>query len=302
MADRPDPRRRDELPDPRARGGSPPRRRREEADAALVAALRELGRRLDVPVAPDLRPAVRVRLAGGPGPARLRFAPDRPARSVRAAAVLVAFAVLLAGTLAASPRARAAVVEVCTFGAVRLHSSEPPGPLPGPMGERPPRAYPGGPRFGGALPGTSVVTLAEARRLATFQVLVPAGLGQPDQVLVRRGSADFVALRYGPGPGRPPPGPAGISIELEEFAGTLAPYLDKYLTGSQAERVPVGADPGMWINGPHEVAYTDESGRTRFESARLAGHTLLWQHGQVTLRLEGDLTRAEAVAIAQSIR
>jgi hypothetical protein len=33
---------------------------------------------------------------------------------------------------------------------------------------------------------------------------------------------------------------------------------------------------------------------------RLAGKTLLWQDGEVTLRLEGDLSKAEALRIARS--
>jgi hypothetical protein len=284
-------------------------RRPDEPDAALVTALRELGRRLDLPPVPDLRPAVRARLASGPGPARLRFAQGRSDRSTRAAAVLVALALALAGTLAVSPRARAAVVEFCTFGAVRVHSGAPPGRPPmthpgGPQLGAPQLGAPqlGGPRFGGPLPGTSSVTLADARRMATFPVAVPASLGPPDQVLARGVRAGFVALRYGPAPGLPPPGPAGVAIELDEFAGTVAPYLDKYLGTDGAVRVPVGPDTGLWIEAPHEVAYTDRSGETQFESARLAGRTLLWQHGPVTLRLEGDLPRDRALAIARSVQ
>jgi hypothetical protein len=267
--------------------------RRGDGDAdALAALLRDLGRRLDLPAAPDLRPAIRARLAGSPGPARMRFATDWSARSVRAAAALVTLGVLVASTLAVSPRARAAVVEVVTFGAVRLHSA---GSAP------PPVAQPGRPRFGSLPPGMSAVTLADARRVAVFPVAVPVGLGPPDQVLVRGSPVDFVALRYGPGPGRPPAGASAIAVELDEFAGTVGPYLDKYLGAGGVQRVPVGPDPGLWIDAPHEVVYVDGSGRTRLESARLAGRTLLWQHGDVVLRLEGDLTRAEALAIAGSL-
>jgi hypothetical protein len=272
--------------------------RPDEPDTGLAAELRELGRWLDVPAAPDLRPAVRARLAAGAGPARVRLGPTWSDRSARVAAMLVAFAVLLAGTLAASPRARAAVVEFCTFGAVRLHS----GPAPGPPIGLPPTALPGGSRFGDPPPGTRETTLADARRTAGFPVAVPAALGAPDQVLVRVDRPGFVALRYGPRAGQPRPTPAGVvTIELDEFAGALGPFLDKYVGAGGAERITVGTDRGLWIDGPHEVAYVDSSGETRFESARLAGRTLIWERGGVTLRLEGELSREQALAIALSV-
>jgi hypothetical protein len=188
------------------------------------------------------------------------------------------------------------VVEFCTFGAVRVHSGGPPGP--------PPTAWPSGPRFGGLLPGTREASLAEARRAAVFPVPAPVRLGPPDQVLLPAGAgrAQFVVLRYGPGPGRPPPGPGGMAVELDEFAGTMAPYLDKYLYNGTAERVTVGADQGLWMNAPHEIAYVDGSGQTQVISARLAGPALLWQHAGVTFRLEGDLRRDEALMIARSLQ
>jgi hypothetical protein len=44
----------------------------------------------------------------------------------------------------------------------------------------------------------------------------------------------------------------------------------------------------------------DPSGRLRDDAARLAGKTLLWEHGELTLRLEGDLSKAEALRIART--
>jgi len=261
--------------------------------AGLAGELRELGRWLDVPAAPDVRAAVRTRLAAAPGPARLRLGPDWSDRTTRAAAALLAFALLLAGTLAVSPRARAAVVELFTFGAVRVNTGAP--PVPADTGT------PTG-RFGGPLPGTAETTLAGARAAAPFPVVAPAALGAPDQVLVQLGDRPgLVALRYGPGPGRPAAGAAGVAVELDQFAGTVVPYIDKYLRGSAAEQVRVGTAPGYWLEEPHDLFYVDPLGRQRHEGSRLAAQTLLWQRGGVTLRLEGDLTLAEALAIARSV-
>jgi hypothetical protein len=46
--------------------------------------------------------------------------------------------------------------------------------------------------------------------------------------------------------------------------------------------------------------FKDPRGRIRDNSGRLAGKTLLWSHGELTLRLEGDLTKEEALRIARS--
>jgi hypothetical protein len=48
------------------------------------------------------------------------------------------------------------------------------------------------------------------------------------------------------------------------------------------------------------VVLLDPDGSRRTETARLAGHTLIWPRGDTTLRLEGDLTLEEAVRIAES--
>ena len=44
----------------------------------------------------------------------------------------------------------------------------------------------------------------------------------------------------------------------------------------------------------------DDQDRPRTETARLAGHTLIWPVGDVTLRLEGDLSLERAVEIGSS--
>jgi hypothetical protein len=48
------------------------------------------------------------------------------------------------------------------------------------------------------------------------------------------------------------------------------------------------------------VTFLDEQGRSRTESARLAGQTLIWPVDDVTLRLEGDLTLGRATEIGES--
>ena len=67
--------------------------------------------------------------------------------------------------------------------------------------------------------------------------------------------------------------------------------------------VTVGGLPGYWFSGePHFFTYQDARGNDRDEQTRLAGNTLNWQRGDLTLRLEGQITRQQALAIAESMR
>ena len=56
----------------------------------------------------------------------------------------------------------------------------------------------------------------------------------------------------------------------------------------------------LWFEEPHEVVLLDPDGTRRTESARLAGHTLIWLEGDTTLRIEGELSLQRAVEIAES--
>ena len=60
---------------------------------------------------------------------------------------------------------------------------------------------------------------------------------------------------------------------------------------------------GYWIVGrPHEVMLVDRHGRPFPETVRLAGNTLVWQRGELTMRIEGRFGKAKALRIARSVR
>jgi hypothetical protein len=281
----------------------------EPSDAVLAAELLEIGRHLDVPPPPDVRTAVRARLAEPPPPSphlfrrlvlrRLGAAvagwPGRwavatwPARAVAVAAVL---AVLAGSVAAASPRARAAIADFFSIGPIRVHSGPPPPPVaPSPA-----------PGLGDLPPGTRTATLAEAQARAPFRIGIPGALGPPDEVLVPEyGPGLVVALRYGPGPGRPPAHASAVAVELAEVAGTIGGFAEKYLGGGAVERVDVG-DAGWWIPAPHVLVYAGPDGSLQFQEPRLAGRTLIWQQGAVTYRLEGAFSKERAVETARSLR
>jgi hypothetical protein len=84
---------------------------------------------------------------------------------------------------------------------------------------------------------------------------------------------------------------------LFEFPSGSASFLKKVAAGDgKVEYVDVGGEPGIWIGAGTHVVYLPGG------SARLAGRTLLWQRGPLTLRLEADLSKARAIALALSVR
>jgi hypothetical protein len=57
----------------------------------------------------------------------------------------------------------------------------------------------------------------------------------------------------------------------------------------------------LWIKGPHELVYITRDGYSAIASARLTtGNTLIWGTGPVALRLEGNLSKSAALAVASS--
>ena len=117
-------------------------------------------------------------------------------------------------------------------------------------------------------------------------MLVPES--KPDHAYA---NGDTVTLLWG--------NPSKPRLLVTELRGTA--FIEKAIQpGTNVEQVRVGGDPGAWIPEPHVVVIRDASGVVHDTEPRLAGKTLLWQHGEVTLRLEGDLSKADALRIARS--
>lgn len=199
-----------------------------------------------------------------------RLAPPRR-RAPRLVTAAVAALLALATAMVVSPAVRAAVFDLLRIGGVDLHRDEPAPPVP--TVEVP-------------LPGEREVSLAQARAAVDFPLRLPTGLGDPDTVLVI--DDRVVSMSFG-------------GIRIDQFGGGLDPVFDKFTTAEDIHHVTVGAAPGIWVDRPHVVLYTDDHGATHDEGARLAASTLIWEDGGVTYRVEGDLTETEALAIAGSM-
>jgi len=250
----------------------------------LIADLTALGRVIDQSTAPrlttqmttELAAAVMDRVATLPVPAA---APERGSwtrrlsgslESRRRRIAVAVVAVLLA--LLAAPPVRAAVADWFGFAGVLVERGSPstdPAPPP-------PEVAAG-------------QALSEAADLVDFTPSTPQSLGPPDGVEV---SADRRVLSMSWSTAD-----EGV-LRLDQFDARLDFTMAKRAPGVQYARV--GASAALWFEEPHEVVLLEADGSRRTESARLAGHTLIWQDGFTTLRLEGDLDLARAVEIANS--
>jgi hypothetical protein len=132
------------------------------------------------------------------------------------------------------------------------------------------------------------VTLDEAKQSAPW-LLLPNG--DPDSVWLNESiPGGKVSLVWGT--------PSHVRLLLTELSGRA--YIEKIVDGdTQVERVKVGS-AGAWFQGEHVVMFQDRDGRFHDTHARLARNTLVWQQGGVTLRLEGGLTKDEALRIART--
>ncbi|MDQ3752894.1 MAG: hypothetical protein M3333_08395 [Actinomycetota bacterium] len=258
--------------------------RRSDLSWHLEGRLRDLGTSFQVPPVPDLAETVRGRIEG-PAPSRLR----PTARLVLAAAVLLA--AVGAGVVLFSSSTRQAVANWLGIRGVEIVEEAP------------------GPRHvtdGRLLLGRKA-SLEEARGMVPFGILLPAGVGRPDEVYVAVTAygGRAVSLVYGAGGALPPAAGTRVGLLITQWqAGIRDDLMQKVRThGVEVEAVPIGRSPAYWISGdPHYVFLLDPSGGVIEDRTRLAGDTLLWERGQVSLRLESGLGKADALRIARSMR
>jgi hypothetical protein len=252
-------------------------------DEELEAALRDIGSRLDYPAPTAMASAVRARLRTPRRSGwRLVFAP---------AALTAALLLLVVGALASDLPANA--IDYLRVRGIDIF------PVPSvPATLPPPKIAFGGDR----------VTLAEARSRVRFTVQAPSApeLGAPDDVYVETvGATDRLTLVYRQRSGIPLSPSAGVSAIVVELGGTIDAQLLGKGTGpdTPVEPVNVGGARGYWMEGaPHLFFYRDPNGNAVQETLRLAGNTLVWEQGSVTMRLEAQVTKEEALRLAASFR
>lgn len=216
-----------------------------------------------------------------------------PRWALAAAAVLL----IVAAALLAYTPSRDAIA-----GWLNLHTNiqrvqHPPTPSPLPSGQ-----------LGSNLSLGTPVTLEEARGSTQWKITVPSLLGQPDAVYVKPPptgpSKGEVTLVYGKRPDIPVSGQTGVAVLVTEARGSVNEIYFQKMLGleSKVEQVSVGSHQGYWISGhPHEFAFADANGNFYSDTLRLATNTLIYDNNGTIVRIEGDMTKAQALQIANSI-
>lgn len=272
--------------------------------------LEQLARRFDYPPTPNIadrrlltadrrKSHRRATLSGGGRPSAVRG-------QLAWALLLV---VLLVAGLMAVPQTRAAVLSFFgRIGAIDIFIDE---AAPTPAPTRPPAT--GQPLPAGGLPLSATATprtaptprptlahslaslnlgepvsLDEAVSRARGVPLIPAELGDPDEVYTHRG-VDLPAItlvwRMAGGP-----------VSLTQIA--IGEYAHKMVTQQSIEETTVDGRPAVWLAGPHALQLL---GDWRPNAPVIASNVLIWTDGEMTFRLEGDLTLDEARRIAESL-
>jgi hypothetical protein len=237
----------------------------------LERTLVSLGRELALPEAPDIVGSVLTSVAP-------RERPQLPRRRLVLAVALVLVA-LVAATLAI-PSARSALFRALHIGGEEIHVVD---RLPA---VRPPA------RLDRVL--GSEVSLAEARRAAGFPLHELDE--KPDRVYL--GELGTVWFLYGT------PEHVRLLLAQTPHESVDRRFFQKFAAGgTRVEPLFVDGAPGVFLSGnPHLVIILDRSGRPVAETARLAHSVLVWSRGGVAYRLEGDLTRDQALDLASQLR
>jgi hypothetical protein len=93
-----------------------------------------------------------------------------------------------------------------------------------------------------------------------------------------------------------PNDPSRIRLSLHQFGpGTFAEKgAPKVIQATE-----VNKQPALWTEGPYMVQVRNGNYVTR---RLVEGHVLIWEVGEITYRLESELTLEEARQIAESVR
>ena len=237
---------------------------------ALELRLRALGHELELPPEPALAPSALGRLSPSG---------TRPLQWRRAAAFALALVAIAVATAFAVPQARTAILRFFHLGGATVIRVE---TLP-PAVER---KHAGG--LGRPMPR------AEAERRLGFRLALPrfAG-GGPRRVYVIGQAVGTMVVRW-----------HSRRVLLSEFSSFGASALKKLAANATIiDSVEVNGRAGLWLEGgPHTLTYFDRELGFQQRTILIRGNVLLWLHGELTLRLEGNLTRSQAIELARTIR
>jgi hypothetical protein len=254
--------------------------------------LLSISKGLDYPRTPDIAGAVMTRLRGATWP---RFISRRFVWSLTVILILFSSLMLI-------PPARAAIIEFIQIGVVRIFRAEPT-PLAPPNQEIPSTVVP--------VTATPVptsqplipilenlageMTLDEAQKAVNYPILLPSyppDVGKPDRIFVQDADGKMTVLVW-----LDPQHPDQILMSLHFLpAGSWA---IKKIEPTHIQETTVNSQRAIWAIGPYPLRLSNGD----LDFVRLIdGHVLIWEQGDITYRLETDLSLEEAVKIAESLQ
>ena len=266
-----------------------------EQVAELERELRGLARTVEYPSPVDLGPAVRRVIGSGSVPQRRLLDPWTPSLRWRVAIAGAAAILLALSILSFSPAARNAVADLLGLRGVGVRVTESPLPsAPSPTGP-----------LSGFMDVGEQVSVSEARAAVDFEIRLPADprLGPPDEIYLSdepRGGR--VTSFFRAGPGLPEIYESRAGALLTQFTGELDRNTIGKLAadGTTIDRIEVRGHRGLWLEGDHLFYLYRSDGMVIEETVRMSDSALLWQEGDVTLRLESGLSRRAALRLARS--
>jgi len=208
---------------------------------------------------------------------------------------------VLCSSLMLIPPARAAIIEFIQIGVVRIFRAEPT-PLTPPNAEFPSTMVPvtatPGPTSQPLIPIleslAGEMTLEEARQAVDYPILLPAypsDIGQPDRVFVQDADGAMTILVW-----LDPQQPDDVLMSLHFIPH--GSWAVKKVNPTLIQETTVNGQRAIWAVGPYPLRFSNGN----LDFVRLIdGHVLIWAEGEITYRLETDLSLEEAVKVAESL-
>ena len=243
--------------------------------------LQLISNQIDYPPTPDIATSVMKKIQPV---TRTRFMPKRLAWSLTL--ILILFL-----SLFAIPPVRAAILEFIQIGIVRIfpQTIEPTIQLTNES-------------ISTATPAPSMIpllnsilgktTLEQAQRQVDYPILLPPDFGEPDYVFVYDAVGDMTILVW-----MNPEQPQSVELSLHSIPAES--WAIKKMGPTIIELTKVNGEQAVWAEGPYPLILYN---RNEMQFTRLIeGRVLIWTDGDITYRLETNLSMEEAVAIAESL-
>ena len=267
--------------------------------------LLSLSKGLEYPRTPDIAGSVMTRLRPSPlrlqqplpageGKGRARFISRRLAWSLTV--ILIFFSSLML-----IPPVRAAVIEFIQIGVVRILQGEPTQVAP------PNEEFPATMSPVTATPAVTSqplipllerlageTTLEEAQQTVDYPILLPSyppDLGRPERVFVQDADGDMTILVW---IDPQQPGDILMSLHIVPPGSWAIEKVDPALV----QETTVNGRRAIWAVGPYPLRFSN--GNLDFVRM-IDGRVLIWTDGDITYRLETDLSLEEAIKIAESL-